>query len=99
MIIVGWKFYKYGEVFLLSLFYQNNYLVKPINNSLLIGYYLINLGYAILTIAYWEQINSILQLLNVLSTKLGTIIIAISILHYNNIMCLKYIIKSKTLNQ
>ena len=58
MIYVGWLFYTYGELFLFNIFNDKS-LVKSINNLLLIGYYLVNLGYAIITIAYWEVINSI----------------------------------------
>ncbi len=99
MVYVGWLFYKNGEVFLLDLFNNNKSLVKSINNILLIGYYLIKLGYAVITIAYWEEITSTLQMLNGLSYHLGIIIIGLAVLHYNNVFCLNYLVKSKILNQ
>lgn len=99
MIYLGWLFYSYGESFLLNLFQNNKSLVKSINNLLLIGYYLVNLGYAIITIAYWETINSIPEMLNALSHHLGIIIIGLAILHYNNVLCLTYLVKSKSLKQ
>ncbi|WP_146191785.1 hypothetical protein [Algibacter marinivivus] len=98
MIYVGWLFYKHGELFLLNLF-QDEAIVKSINNILLIGYYLVNLGYAIITIAYWEVINSIPEMLNTLSHHLGIIIIGLAVLHYNNVLCLTYLVKSKSLKQ
>lgn len=98
MIYVGWLFYKHGELFLLNLFH-NESIVKSINNLLLIGYYLVNLGYAITTIAYWKIINSISEMLNSLSYNLGIIIIGLAILHYNNVLCLTYLVKSKSLKQ
>ncbi len=99
MIKVGWLFYKHGEVFLLNLCETNYALAKSINNLLLIGYYLINLGYAIITLAYWENIQSINEMINTLSTTLGRIIILLAVLHYNNVFCLTYLIKSKSLKQ
>ncbi len=96
---IGWLFYKHGEIFLLNIFEYNKTLVNSVNNLLLIGYYLVNLGYAIFTIAYWEHIESINQLINTLSTTLGRIIILLAVLHYNNILILTYIIKSKSLKQ
>ena len=99
MIKIGWMFYTHGEIFLLHIFHQNKSLVKSVNNLLLIGYYLINLGYAIATIAYWEKVNSIGEIINTLSHNLGIIIIGLSALHYNNVFCLTYIVKSKTLKQ
>ncbi len=99
MIHVGWLFYKNGEIFLLNLFQYDKLLVKSINNILLIGYYLLNLGYAIISIAYWEKINSISEMLNALSHHLGIIIMGLAVMHYNNVLCLTYYVKSKLLNQ
>ncbi|MGB3608065.1 MAG: hypothetical protein WA775_03745 [Psychroserpens sp.] len=99
MIKVGWMFYTHGEVFLLHLFHQDKRIVKPINTLLLTGYYLLNLGYAIFTVSYWEHISSILAIIGSLSKHLGIIIIGLAILHYNNVLCLNYFVKSKTLKQ
>ena len=99
MIKVGHLFYMHGELFLLNLFNQNKSLVKSINNILLIGYYLINLGYAIITISYWDQLHSVLDIINSMSDTLGKIIMILSALHFNNIFCLTYFIKSKSVKQ
>ncbi|MGX1929876.1 hypothetical protein [Flagellimonas sp. 2504JD4-2] len=99
MIKVGWLFFKNGEVFLFHLFHTDIPLAKSINKLLLIGYYFTNIGYAIITIAYWKNIGSVLGMLNSLSLTLGKIILLLSLLHYNNIFWLKYIHKSKLLNQ
>ena len=99
IIKVGWLFYSHGEIFLLNLFQQKKSIVKNINNILLMGYYRINLGYAIITISYWEKINSFSETINSITYHLGIIIIGLALLHYNNIICLTYIIKSKNLKQ
>ncbi len=98
MIKVGWLFYKNGEVFLISLFENNLQLTKNVNNLLLIGYYLVNLGYAILTISNWEEVNSYIEILNTLAFMIGKIMLILAILHYNNIFWLNYLTKSKILN-
>jgi hypothetical protein len=99
MVKVGWLFYTNGEVFLLHLYKQDETIVKPINNLLLIGYYLTNLGYAIITVTYWEHIQSIPEILSTLSAHLGIIIIGLAVLHYNNVLCLNYLVKSKRILQ
>ncbi|SHH26106.1 hypothetical protein [Winogradskyella jejuensis] len=99
MVKIGWLFYKNGEVFLLNLFQNNSELVKSINNLLLIGYYLTNIGYAIITIAYWEYVDSAIEMLNSLSHTIGKIILLLALMHYNNIFWLKHLNKSKLLNQ
>ena len=98
MIKIGWLFYRHGEIYLIHLFQQNTQLVKSINNILLIGYYLTNLGYAIFSIAYWEQLNSIIQIINSLSYRLGIIIFGLAILHYNNVFWLTFLVKSKSIH-
>ena len=99
MLRVGWLFYKNGEVFLLNLFNQNKPLVTSINKLLLLGYYLTNIGYAILTIAYWEHLENVIDIINSLSLTLGRIIILLALMHYNIIIILKYINKQKTINK
>ena len=99
MIKVGWLFYKHGEVFLTDLFQSNLSMVKPINNLLLIGYYLLNIAYAIITIAYWENVLSIIDMINTLTYTLGKIILLLAVMHYNNIFWLRYLTKTKLLNQ
>ncbi|MFD1063833.1 hypothetical protein ACFQ1Q_11310 [Winogradskyella litorisediminis] len=99
MVKIGWLFYKNGEVFLLNLFQNNEELVKSINNLLLIGYYLTNIGYAIITISNWERIDNLIEMLNSLSATIGKIILLLALMHYNNIFWLKHLNKSKLLNQ
>lgn len=93
MVKIGRLFYRNGEVFLFSLFQTNIPLERSINKLLLIGYYLTNIGYAILTVSYWESINNLLEMLNSLSTRLGRIILLLALLHYNNIFWINYLHK------
>lgn len=96
---VGWLFHKNGEVFLLDLFKHNTSIVKPINNLLLAGYCLTNIGYTIITISYWEHIETTIQLINSITETIGKIILMLAVLHYNNIFWLKQINISKLLKQ
>lgn len=98
MIKIGWLVYKNGEVFLRNLFNDNQELAKSINRILLIGYYLTNIGYAIITVAYWQNIHSLYEMLSSLSRTLGKIILLLALLHYNNIFWLKQLRKTKLLN-
>lgn len=98
MLRVGWLFHKNGEVFLMNLMPNNIQMVKNVNNLLLIGYYLLNLGYAILTISNWELIKSSIQMINTLTYIIGKIMLLLSILHYNNVFWLNYLTKRNILN-
>ncbi|MGN6509013.1 MAG: hypothetical protein ACTHLD_06090, partial [Chitinophaga sp.] len=53
-IWVGRRFYRNGRLFILALMRQDEALTDAINRILLIGYYLLNLGYATMMISTWE---------------------------------------------
>lgn len=95
MIKIGWLFYKNGEVFLNNIFRGEVRIVSSVNKILLVGYYLVNLGYAVVTISYWQEIDNYIDMINSLSSTLGKIIILLAVLHFNNLWWLTYITKSK----
>jgi hypothetical protein len=41
--------FKNGKIFLIDIFHGNEELAKAVNNLLLVGFYLINTGYAVYT--------------------------------------------------
>jgi len=84
-INVGWILYKNGEVFLCDMLTNDVELVENLNKLLLIGYYLINLGAATLTITYWDTVENPDEMIRTLSDVLGKTIAALALLHYNNI--------------
>lgn len=94
IIKVGKLCYDNGNIFVSQLIPNHIELCHQINKMLLIGYYLLNLGYCAMTIISWEKIQSLNQLIEVIATKSAIIIITIGIMHYMNIILLtKYIKK------
>ena len=98
-IKTGWSLYKNGKVYLQGLFKNDMLLVNRINKILLMGYYLVNLGYAVITISYWSTIKNEIELINSLTFTLGKLILLLAILHYNNIFWLNQLKNSNLLNQ
>ncbi len=88
ILIVGFTFYRNGQHYIENIIPDNLGLVRVINRMLLLGYYLINLGYVTLTISFWQPINSLQQMCEVLSTKTGFIMVLLGLLHFNNLFCL-----------
>ena len=84
-IRVGWVFYKNGEVYLEMMLPNNEHLVSSINKMLLVGYYLLNLGYATVSISSWQTVTSSGELAYVLSQNAGTIILFLAVMHYFNL--------------
>lgn len=94
IIKVGKLCYDNGNIFVSQLIPNHEELCHQINKMLLMGYYLLNLGYCAMTIISWEKIQYINQLIEIIATKSAIIILTIGIMHYINIILLtKYIKK------
>ena len=91
MVYVGWMCYKNGEVFIARIFGSETELVKSINKLLLVGYYLVNLGYATFTLFVWPTRDSLEVTIQLLATKIGIIVVILGILHYLNIFAIAYL--------
>jgi len=91
---VGKICYENGNIFVSELIPNHADLCQKINQILLLGYYLLNIGYCAMNLISWEKILSINQLIEVIALKTAIIIFIISLMHYTNIIILtKYIHK------
>ena len=88
IVFVGKICYRNGNIFVAELIPDHLDVCQQINKTLLEAYYLINIGYCAMTLIGWEEIENSLQLIEVLSVKVATIICILSILHYLNILLL-----------
>lgn len=94
IVRVGRICYNNGNIFVSSLIPDHEDLCHRANQVLLVGYYLLNLGYCAMTLISWEKILSCNQLVEVIAFKSALIICIIAVLHYINIIVLtKYIKK------
>lgn len=94
IIKVGKICYNNGTVYVAELIPDHKDLCQKINQILLVGYYLLNLGYCAMTLISWNTINTTTQLIEIIATKTTVIISIIAAMHYINIITLtKYIKK------
>jgi hypothetical protein len=94
IVRVGRICYNNGNVFVAALIPDHEELCHKANQILLVGYYLLNLGYCAMTLISWEKITTTNQLIEVIALKSAVIIGTIAIMHYINIFVLtKYIQK------
>lgn len=80
--------HRHGRPWMMGLFDDNDVLVDALNNILLVGCYLVNLGYIALVMAGWEDVSTTEQLLGSLGQHMATIILVLGGLHYQNIAVL-----------
>jgi len=93
-IVVGKICYTHGEIYLSKIINDKPEIVSSINRILLVGYYLLNLGYATITLSFWHKIINMATLIETLSTKLGIIILFLGVMHVNN-MLVTYMLSKK----
>ncbi|HPM30437.1 MAG TPA: hypothetical protein PLJ60_08865 [Chryseolinea sp.] len=74
-----------GRVFLVDIFHGNELLADSVNKLLVVGFYLINIGYAVYTLQIFGEINSIQVVIEKLSIKLGAIILILGAMHFFNL--------------
>jgi hypothetical protein len=91
---VGWLCYKNGLYFV-GLAIEEQHLALSVNKLLLVGYYLINLGYITIMIYLWETINTWQELVESLSQKMAFIVLILGIMHFFNLGVLYFFGKKR----
>jgi hypothetical protein len=94
---VGRIFYKNGRFFILSILKGNETLTDFINKLLLVGYYLMNLGYATIMLSFWKTVNSWSELIASVSNMTGKIVVSLAIVHFVNMYAIVIIGKKQHL--
>ena len=74
-----------GRIFLVDAFHGNEPLADSINHLLLVGFYLINIGYVSLALKYGDKAANLQELLEVLSTKIGAVLLILGAMHFFNL--------------
>ena len=76
--------FKNGKIFLVDIFHGNKELADAVNNLLVVGFYLINIGYAVYTLRVADRVENARDLIEILSLKLGAIILILGCMHFMN---------------
>jgi hypothetical protein len=77
--------HKNGRLFLVDAFHGNEALADSINHLLLVGFYLVNIGYVTLALKYGDKAANLQELLEVLSTKIGAVLLILGAMHFFNL--------------
>lgn len=83
-IWVARTLFKNGKLFLIDIFHGNTDLANAVNNLLLVGFYLINIGYAVYTLRVISDVNDARHVVEILSLKIGAIILILGGMHFFN---------------
>ena len=92
---VGKVLFKNGRIFILSILKDDEELTDFINKILLVGYYLMNLGYATIMLRFWKTIYNTTELVASVSTMTGRIVLSLAVMHYINMYAITIIGKKQ----
>jgi len=85
-VLVARTLSKNGVVFLIDGFGGNESLAHSINHLLVVGFYLVNLGFAMLQLEHRRGIDTLDQALVFLSTKIGFVMMILGVVHFFNLI-------------
>ena len=97
-IWVAKTLFKNGKLFLIDIFHGNRELADSVNNLLLVGFYLVNLGYAVYTLQITSAVTNAQDMLEKLSLKIGLIILILGCMHFLNLYIF-FTLRKKAIHQ
>jgi len=77
--------HKNGRIFLVDSFLGNEALADSVNHLLVVGFYLINVGYVTLALKYGVAAADARESLETLSTKVGLVLLVLGFMHFFNL--------------
>lgn len=85
---LGWTFHRAGKVFLKDAFAENTTLVDAVARLLDIGFYLVSVGYVVLTYSTNFPMADRSWLLKIVSMKVGGLMLLLGVAHLFNLLLL-----------
>src|SRR5262249_36065245 len=82
---VARNLHRNGRVFLVDVFHGNAPLADSVNHLLVVGFYLINLGYVTLALKLGYDVNSARASIEALSQKVGYVLLVLGLMHFFNL--------------
>ena len=78
--------HKNGRIFLVDSFLGNEPLADSVNHLLVVGFYLVNIGYVTLALKYGSKAANLQEALETLSTKVGWVLLVLGGMHFFNLV-------------
>ena len=91
--------HKNGRIFLVDSFLGNEPLADSVNHLLVVGFYLINIGYVTLALKYGDKATDARTALEILSTKVGMVLVVLGVMHFFNLFIFSKMRRRATLHR
>ena len=79
---------RHGRRFLLDVFQGDGSLADSVNHLLVVGFYLVNLGYISLQLKLDQAPGDGSQVIEALATKVGLVLVVLGVMHFGNMFVL-----------
>src|SRR5436190_19853100 len=84
-IWVARTLHKNGRIFLVDSFLGNEPLADSVNHLLVVGFYLVNIGFVTLALKYGDKAIDAQTALEILSSKVGKVLVVLGMMHFFNL--------------
>ncbi len=84
-IWVARTLHRSGRLFLVDAFHGNEDLADSVNHLLVVGFYLLNIGYVALALKYGDKPDTVQQTFEFCSTKVGLVLVVLGVMHFGNL--------------
>ncbi|HZR66554.1 MAG TPA: hypothetical protein VFA85_15530 [Terriglobales bacterium] len=82
---VAHTLHKNGRVFLVDAFHGNAELADSVNHLLVVGFYLVNIGYVALALRTTGSLTSVRESIELVSDKIGVVLLVLGAMHFFNL--------------
>ena len=83
---VAQTLHKNGRIFLVDSFGGNEALADSVNRLLVVGFYLVNVGYVSLALKYGDKPGDTVKAIEFFSTKIGIVLLVLGAMHFFNMV-------------
>jgi hypothetical protein len=84
-IWVAHTLHKNGRIFLVDAFHGNAELADSVNHLLVVGFYLVNIGYVALALSTTQNLLSLRAAIELVSDKIGVVLLVLGGMHFFNL--------------
>ena len=85
-IWVAHTLHRRGRVFLIDAFHGNETVADSVNHLLVVGFYLINIGYVALALKEGTAPQDLREVLETISRKVGVVLLVLGGMHFFNLL-------------
>lgn len=85
VVLVARTLHRHGSHFLRDVFHGNEQLATAVNHLLVVGFYLLNLGYVALYLPTNDRVEGAEAMIELISAKVGVVAIVLGVVHLLNV--------------